>query len=286
MRPPYSARMSIARVPCLLFALSACTAAPTSDEAPADPGGKTDSPSDEPGFAVPPVNAGVDYQLGGPYAPPAGVTIVSRDRTAPIASGLYNICYVNGFQIQPGEESWWQSHHPQLILRDASGDPVIDEDWNEMLIDVSTPAKRTQVAAIVETWIAGCADAGFDAIEIDNLDSFSRSGGRLLEDDNVAAMHLFATAAHRRGLAAAQKNSSELVGRRAELGTDFVVSEECNHYAECGDYMAAYGNHVIVIEYVRADFNRGCSRYPGLSIVLRDRDVRPRGTAGYVFDGC
>lgn len=278
--------MSIAYWLGLVLALSACTADAPRETAPVDPGGKSDSPSNEPAFVLPPVNAAVDYQLGGPYPPAAGVKIVSRDRTAPIASGLYNICYVNGFQIQPGEESWWESHHPSLILRDAGGDPVIDQDWNEMLIDVSTPAKRAQVAAIVDEWIMGCADAGFDAIEIDNLDSFSRSGDRLAEDDNVAAMHLFASAAHARGLAAAQKNSSELVGRRSELGTDFVVSEECNHYDECGDYMAAYGNHVIVIEYLRADFTRGCSRYPGLSIVLRDRDVRPRGTAGYVFDGC
>ena len=211
---------------------------------------------------------------------------MSRDRTAPAAPGLHNIYYVNGFQIQPGEETFWEMQHPTLILRDASGDPVIDADWNEMLIDVSTAAKRNEVAGSVADWIEGFAAAGYDAIEIDNLDSFSRSGSRLTEANNVAAMHLFAAAAHANGLAAAQKNSSELVGRKTEMGTDFVVAEECNHYGECGDYMAAYDNNVIVIEYLRADFNRGCSEFPGLSIVLRDRDVRPRGASGYVFDGC
>lgn len=251
-----------------------------------DPGGKADGPGGNETFSLPPVNAKVDYQLGGAYPPPAGVQIVSRDRTAPVASGLYNICYVNGFQIQPGEEAFWEMQHPTLILRDADGAPVIDEDWNEMLIDVSSASKRSAVAAIVNDWIDGCAEAGFDAIEIDNLDSFSRSGGRLTEANNVAAMHMFSAAAHARGLAAAQKNSSELVGRKADLGTDFVVAEECNHYDECGDYMEAYGDNVIVIEYLRADFSRGCSRFPGLSIVLRDRDVSPRGTSGYVFDGC
>lgn len=280
--------MTIASRAALLLSFAACSTGAPGDAPADDPGGKADSPTGDgdPAFVLPPVNAAVDYQLGGPYTPAAGVRIVSRDRTAPIAAGRYNICYVNGFQIQPGEEPWWEANHPSLILRNASGDPVIDEDWNEMLIDVGTAAKRTAVAAIVDEWIEGCAAAGFDAIEIDNLDSFSRSGGRLDEADNVAAMRLFADAAHARGLAAAQKNSSELVGRKAEMGTDFVVSEECNHYDECGDYMAAYGNHVIVIEYLRADFTRGCSKYPGLSIVLRDRDVRPRGTAGYVFDGC
>jgi hypothetical protein len=237
-------------------------------------------------LTLPPVNAGVDYQLGGAYDPPAGVAIVSRDRGAAVAAGLYNICYVNGFQIQPDEEQGWLSDHPALILRDRQGQPVIDADWNEMLIDVGTADKRAEVAAIVGEWIAGCAAAGFDAIEIDNLDSFTRSGGLLEEADAVAAMRLFADAAHGHGLPAAQKNSAELVGRRAELGTDFVVAEECNRYTECGDYTAAYGDHVIVIEYRAEDFTAGCADFPGLSIVLRDRDLVTAGAAGYVYDGC
>ncbi len=37
---------------------------------------------------LPPVNAKVDYQLGGAYTPPAGVTVVSRDRTESPAPGI------------------------------------------------------------------------------------------------------------------------------------------------------------------------------------------------------
>ena len=106
---------------------------------------------------LPPTNARFDYQLGGPYTPPGDVQIVSRDRNATPAAGAYNICYVNGFQIQPDEESTWLSEHPDLILRDANGNPVIDADWDEMLIDISTPAKRTAVAAVVGAWIEGCS---------------------------------------------------------------------------------------------------------------------------------
>ena len=249
-----------------------------------DGGGDPDGPG--PGVTLPPVNGPVDYQLGGAYAPPGGVTVVSRDRNAPIAAGIYNICYVNGFQIQPDEESFWLNQHPDLILRDGQGNPIIDTDWNEMLIDVSTPAKRTAVAAIVDTWIAGCDTAGYAALEIDNLDSFTRSGGRLTEANAVAAMRLFADAAHVRGLAVAQKNSSELVGRKAEMATDFVVAEECNRFSECGDYTAAYGDHVIVIEYRQVDFDAGCAAFPGLSTVLRDRNLVTPGTGGYVYAGC
>lgn len=237
-------------------------------------------------LVLPPVNAPVDYQLGGAYPPPAGVMIVSRDRTETPAAGLYTICYVNGFQIQPTEEAEWLAEHPDLILRDGNGAPVIDADWDEMLIDVGTPEKRTAVAAIVGGWISGCKTAGFDAIEIDNLDSFSRSDGLLQEADAVAAMRLFADAAHAQGLPISQKNAAELVGDKAAMGTDFVVAEECNTYDECDVYTGAYGDHVIVIEYVRADFDEGCASFPGLSIVYRDRDLVAPGASGYVFDGC
>jgi hypothetical protein len=87
-------------------------------------------------------------------------------------------------------------------------------------------------------------------------------------------------------MAIAQKNSSELVGRRREMQTDFVVAEECNRYSECGTYTAAYGDNVLVIEYRRQDFTAGCAAFPRLSIVLRDRNLVRAGAAGYVFDGC
>lgn len=257
---------------------SARDAGPGPDAAEGDAG--------SPAPALPPEGAPFDYQLGGAYTPPRGVRIVARDRTAPIAAGLYNVCYVNGFQIQPGEEGFWLDEHPDLILRDASGEPVIDPDWDEMLIDVGTPEKRARVAAIVGGWIRGCAADGFDAVEIDNLDSFSRSGGLLREDDAVAAVRLFADTAHAEGLAIAQKNAAELVARRAEMGTDFAVAEECNRYSECDVYTGAYGDAVLVIEYRRADFDAGCAEFPGLSIVLRDLDLVTPADAGYVYDAC
>ena len=252
-------------------------------------GGSTSKPIDAPGtggVTLPPFNAPIDYQLGGVYPPPAGVKIVSRDRTASPAAGLYNICYVNGFQIQPGEVNDWMTNHADLILRDNGGQPIIDADWNEMLIDVSTAAKRTRVAAIVGGWIDGCKQKGFDAIEIDNLDSYGRSQGKLTQANNIAAMALFSASAHAKGMAIAQKNSAEIVGQKAAMGTDFAVAEECNTFDECQTYRNAYGDHVLVIEYVRADFAKGCSQFPMLSIVLRDRDLVSEGRSGYLFEGC
>ena len=238
------------------------------------------------GVRLPPDNAGLDYQLGGAYPPPAGVGIVSRDRLDAPAAGLYNVCYVNGFQIQPGDEAMWQSAHPSVVLVDGAGHPVIDTAWNETLLDTSSAAKRTEILAVIGPWIDGCAHDGFDAVEIDNLDSYSRSTGLLTTDDNVAMIALFAARAHGHGLAIAQKNASELVARRTDMGTDFVVAEECNRYTECDAYTSGYGTHVLMIEYRRADFTAGCASYPNNSIVLRDQNLVPAGTSGYLYDGC
>ena len=238
------------------------------------------------GIVLPTANASFDYQIGGAYTPPSGVKIVSRDRNSAPAAGLYNICYVNGFQAQSDEESFWTSQHPTLILRDSSGNPVIDADWGEMLLDTSTDTKRTQLAAIVGSWIAQCKTDGFNAVEIDNLDSYSRSNGLLTEANNIAFMALLSAIAHQNGLAIAQKNSSELVGSAAAMGTDFAVVEECNRYSECDTYTAVYGNLVFIIEYRTQDFQVGCSTYPELSIVLRDLNVSTPSSSSYVYQGC
>jgi hypothetical protein len=212
------------------------------------------------------------------------VAIVSRDRNDSPAPGLYNICYLNGFQTQPGEEGSWDA---DLILRDAQGRPIIDPDWNEMLLDVSTPEKRTRIAAVVGGWIEQCAREGFQAIEVDNLDTYSRSGGRISQDNAVALMAQLSSVAHARGLAIAQKNSTEILSRKSQMGTDFAVAEECSRYDECGDYVSAYGSHVLMIEYRSADFSTGCRTHGAThSIVLRDLYLVPAGRSGYVFDGC
>jgi hypothetical protein len=244
------------------------------------------TPSQPGSLKLPPMGAALDYQLGGAYNPDSSVKIVSRDRTAKPAAGLYNICYVNGFQAQPGEEDFWLSDHADLVLRDTSGEPVIDEDWNELMLDISSADKRTKLAEIVGGYIDGCAKSGFDAIEIDNLDSFSRSGGRLNEQNAIEFMALLSKRAHASGMPIAQKNSAELVSQRAKLMTDFAIAEECNRYDECDVYTKAYGDMVLVIEYRKADFDKGCKAFPNLSMVLRDVDLTTPDGSSYVFEGC
>jgi hypothetical protein len=239
---------------------------------------------------LPPVAGRFSYQLGGAYPPPAGVSIVDRDHSAPAAPGRYSICYLNAYQAQPDQLSWWTSYHPDLLLHDQHGSPVIDTQWNEALFDISTPDKRHTLATVVDGWINGCATAGFQAIEADNLDSYTRSRHLLTASDALAYAAAFVGHAHQHRLAVAQKNAAELTDRARQIGFDFAIAEECQVYAECAAYTAAYGSHLIEIEYTDqplAAFTTACTlRAHTASVVLRDRDLTPPGDPNHVERWC
>ncbi|WP_375496874.1 endo alpha-1,4 polygalactosaminidase [uncultured Jatrophihabitans sp.] len=239
---------------------------------------------------LPPVAAIADYQLGGSYRPAKDVRIVDRDRTSSPARGRYNICYLNAFQTQPEENGFWRAKHRSLLLR-VRGHYVQDPGWpGEYLLDTSTAAKRSALIKVVGSWIDGCAPKGFAAVEPDNLDSWTRQGvrGAITRADNVAFARLLIARAHARGLAIAQKNTAGLDGVR--IGFDFAVAEECQVYRECGAYKKFFGRHVIEIEYTdnpRSAWTTACRlRHGKISIILRDRDVVPRGARGYRYAHC
>ncbi|MEV6417857.1 endo alpha-1,4 polygalactosaminidase [Kribbella sp. NPDC051718] len=251
---------------------------------PEEPAGTPTATTPSTAVKVPPLHAGFDYQLGGPYPPPAGVKIVTRDRTAPAVKGLYNVCYVNAFQTQPGEEDDWDA---DLLLKDGAGKTVIDEDWNEPLLDLRTAAKRERIAAKVNGWIDDCATNGFQAVEPDNYDSYTRSDNLLSANQAKDLLTLLATHAHSRNLAIGQKNTADLAADRKSVGLDFAVAEECGQYGECATYADAFGNNVLVIEYTAAGLGKACDAFGNkLSIVRRDLDVTTAGDPKYVRQGC
>ncbi|MEU8823847.1 endo alpha-1,4 polygalactosaminidase [Streptomyces sp. NPDC048636] len=272
---------SAAVAAAVLLALTGCTSSSGSTESakPSESGREGRS-----SVTLPPVHAGFDYQLGGAYPPAKGVRIVSRDRKAEPADGLYNICYVNAFQSQPEERERWPA---DLLLRDDGGKVVLDKDWDEPLLDIGTPAKRERIADRVDGWIDGCADKGYDAVEPDNYDSYTRSGGRLSAADAKAFITLLSAHAHSRGLAIGQKNTVELADSRGRTGLDFAVAEECGAYDECGGYVDAFGRHVVVVEYTAKGLAKGCAEWGDrLSIVRRDLDVTPRGDGDHLRETC
>ncbi|PSK95893.1 glycosyl hydrolase family 114 [Murinocardiopsis flavida] len=247
------------------------------------------SAGDPAGQGRPPVPEGVgfDYQIGGASTPDSDVGLVVRDRAAEPAPGVYSVCYVNGYQAQESEIGFWRADHADLLLTDDDGGPVVDTDWNEQLLDISTGSKRAAVAAVVGGWIAGCAKDGFDAVEIDNLDSPTRSHGLLTSDDALAYAGELIERAHGAGLAIGQKNAVAAAGRGARAGFDFAVAEECARYDECGDYAGAYPGRVYDVEYRKGDFDRACAHpVPGVSVVLRDLGVTPPGDDAHVRAVC
>jgi hypothetical protein len=249
------------------------------------------APDGHPDVTLPPADAVVDYQLGGGYEPAPGVGGVSRDSTDDPAPGYYSICYVNGFQTQPADRERWLADDPDLVLQ-RDGEPLIDENWpDELIVDTSTAGKRERIAALMAPSLDTCAAKGFDAVEIDNLDSYTRSDGLLTVDDALALASLYADTAHAAGLAIAQKNAAELGTRgRDDAGFDFAVTEECHRFDECALYTDVYGEHVLDIEYtddLRGDFADVCAdpQVP-VSTILRDRDLTLPGDDDYRFEAC
>ncbi len=239
---------------------------------------------------LPPPGARFDYQLGGAYPAPDGAAVVARDSTSRPAPGTYGVCYVNGFQSQPGAH--WPS---SLLLHRASGALLVDPGWpDEHLFDISASAKRAAIAHRLGPVVRRCAAVGFRAVEFDNLDSYSRSRGALTLANAVAFARTLVRMAHAEGLAAAQKNTSELGARgRDEIGFDFAVTEECDRYRECGAFTRVYGARVFDIEYaddLRGGIPQVCARARTAplapSTIVRDRNLAPPRDGSYVYVAC
>ncbi len=239
---------------------------------------------------LPPAGGQYDSQLGGAYPPPPGALVISRDREAAPAPGLYNICYINAFQTQPQDANWWRYNHPNLLLT-RDGQVVEDPNWpGEYLLDTTSPENRAALLAIVGDWIEGCARDGFDAIEADNLDTYSRSDGAITIANNLAFARDFITLAHSLDLAAAQKNGSDLGKRGREAGFDFAITESCAVFDECGGYQSVFGRQIFDIEYAdtpRHHFDAVCAQ-PGrkFSAILRDRNLTSPADPSYIYGAC
>ncbi|WP_201294836.1 MULTISPECIES: endo alpha-1,4 polygalactosaminidase [unclassified Nocardiopsis] len=265
---------------CLLCASCAAPGGTAGEESPAESAARPSGPPPGP----------FDYQLGGAYPPAADAVTVVRDATEHPEPGLYSVCYVNGFQTQPQDASFWLEEHPDLVLRGADGEPVADPDWpDEYLLDTSTAERRGRIADLVADTVGTCAERGFDAVEFDNLDSFTR--GAVTAVDNLALAADLVAAAHALGLAAAQKNTAELAARaRREAGFDFAVAEECVAFDECAAYTSVYGDAVLVVEYpdtLGTGLARVCDD-PDTppSTVLRDRGLLVPGRDGHLRESC
>jgi hypothetical protein len=209
------------------------------------------------GLELFPPGSVADYQLGEAYEPADEVTVVVRDASEQPLSGAYSICYINGFQSQPGEQ--WPA---KLLLRTAEGDAVIDPNWpDETILDIRSADNRAAIVERLTPLTAQCAERGFDAVEFDNLDSYSRSDGKFGLDATIEMATLLVSAGHDAGLAVGQKNTGELLG-----------------------------DAVIDVEYtadLRRSFSEVCAdALTPVTTMLRDRNLTAPGSPDYVFEHC
>lgn len=179
------------------------------------------------------------------------------------------------------------------MLSDLGDDP----NWGgEYLIDISTPEKRQLAFEHVAPMIDACGERGFDAVEFDNLDSWTRFdetplAGQVPFGRRAAVRYaeLLTDHAHQVGLAVGQKNTTQL-SRRTSLrvvGFDFAIAEECGFYHECADYVAVFGDRVIVIEYTRRGFRAACRQFGDrLAIMRRDVLLQTPSSPDYRYRAC
>ena len=172
-----------------------------------------------------------------------------------------------------------------------------DPEWGgEFLVDISTPPRRQRAARHVAPMVERCARKGFDAVEFDNLDSWTRFDGTDLEgqvpfgqDEAVAFAESLTDYTHSVGLAVGQKNTPQLGAETSidVVGFDFAIAEECGYFDECESYTDVFGDDVIVIEYTEEGFRCACDSVGAdVSVVLRDVDVTVPGSETYLYDSC
>ncbi len=185
--------------------------------------------------------------------------------------GIRALCYVNA-----GAWEEWRpdaGDYPDAIIGRAY------PDWpGERFVDIRA---LTVLGPILEVRLDRCAALGFDAIELDNIDTMhAETGFMLTENDQLVFNRWLAGEAHDRGLAIFQKNIPELAADLVDT-YDGAVTEDCAADGWCDD-MAPYpdaNKPVLAIEYSDVtdpgEFAAMCAdRALGqLSLILKNRDL-------------
>lgn len=139
-----------------------------------------------------------------------------------VAAGGYAICYVDA-----GTWENWRpdaKSFPKSVLGRPNGWP--GERW----LDIRD---RAVLLPIMTERVRRCRQAGFQAVEFDNVDGFTNDTGfPLTASEQLEYNRDLAAIAHRAGLAAGLKNDYSQV-RTLEPTFDFAVDESCWIYREC-----------------------------------------------------
>jgi hypothetical protein len=168
---------------------------------------------------------------GAAAAAPSVYDIDGFDNPASTVAGLHAlgarvICYVD-----VGTWENWRpdaAQFPAALLGKSNGWP--GEKW----LNISPAGPNyAQLQAIMMARFQMCKNAGYDAVEPDNIDGSENSTGfTITTAQNNAYVEWIAAAVHGLGMSVGQKN---YVDQSAALAPsmDFAVDEQCFQYGEC-----------------------------------------------------
>jgi hypothetical protein len=255
----------------LVLGATACMAAVPGDSRAATPNAPID-------WWKPPVNTSWQWQLG---ETPIDTSIDAQmididlfDHSAEVVSALHAqgrkvVCY-----ISVGSYEDWRpdaADFPESVLgKDYQGWP--GEKWLDIRqINLLAPMMRARLDL--------CKSKGFDAVEPDNMDSYTNDTGFPLTYDDQLTYNLWlATEAHQRGLSIGLKNNPDQVDDLlAEY--DWALTESCFEQGWCEEMLPfiQVGKAVFAAEYTDTaiTLDEFCPQAKTLQIsaILKDREL-------------
>lgn len=197
------------------------------------------------------------------------------------ASGAKLMCYISG-----GSSEDWRADFNQFPAEVLGNN--YDGWQGERWLDTRNIAA---LAPIMRARIRACKAKGFDALDVDNVNSYSNpTGFPISRQDSINYIRWLANEAHNQGMAFSLKNSEELV---ADLlgDIDMMQSEGCVIYSNCANAsrLSAVNKPIFAVEYSDAMsssgfYNRACNAAAqyNMSMIYRDRLLTPNG----IYDSC
>jgi hypothetical protein len=201
------------------------------------------------------------YDASGSAINTAGVTAVHN-------AGGKAVCYVSAGTWEnwrPDAASFPASVKASGVQGGPNGQPWPGENWLDVR-QVSTLQPLMQARA------QKCKNAGFDAVDWDNVDAYSnQTGVTISQAQQLTYNRMLATITHDLGLSVGLKNDLEQVAQLVG-DFDFAVNEQCfANSNECGllqPFLSA-GKAVVQIEYSDQDGTTAAQFCPAANTAKR-----------------
>ena len=239
-----------------------------------------------------------DWQLAVPVKenPDPTIKIYDIDMFENESSGAIQMLHAKGYKVicylDVGSWENWRddaADFPKSILGTSySGFP--DEKWLDIR-DVNPQKSKTgmKLADILGKRFDRAHRMGCDAIEPDNIDGYDKtahesSGFPLTYEDQIYFNLWVANSAHSRGMLVGLKNDiNQAHDARIYNTFDFVVSEQCFQYNECGFFSDFLRLNKPVFE---AEYKWTISRFCPAAKASRISAIKKRPALNAVREDC